>query len=247
MTGPNAPRLSPSWQRRITAAFTERLLLKATAVFLAVVVWFVVNAKEPQMQLVHVRFLVALDSSLVLRDPPPELQALVAGSPRELIKLTSNPPVVRRQITSDVPDTLVLDLRVDDVVLPDGIDAVVRDVQPRSLTLRFESTWSRRVPVQSMIEMTPTDWPGPVSVHLDPDSVQVSGPRHLVLRVRFVPTVPTTISLPDSLPHLVDLDTARLGLRVRPAQVKVHVVTIGSTTALGPDGSASNDSAPRKK
>src|SRR5262245_14568573 len=167
MTGPSASRQSPSWQRRITAAFTERLPLKGMAIFLAVVLWFVVNAKEPQLSLVRVRFVIALDSSLVLRDPQPDVQAVVAGSPRELIKLASSPPVVRRQITSDAPDTLVLDLRPEDVILPDGIEAVVRDVQPRSMTLRFESTWSRRVPVQSNIETTPTDWPGPVVVHLD--------------------------------------------------------------------------------
>lgn len=245
MTAPTASRQSTSWQRRLTAAFTERLALKGMAIFLAVVLWFVVNAKEPQLELVRVRFVVTLDSSLVLRDPPPDLQAVVAGSPRELIKLTSSPPVVRRQITSGAPDTLVLDLRPEDVTLPDGVEAVVRDVQPRSMTLRFESTWSRRVPVQSMIEMTPTDWPWPVTVRLDPESVQVSGPRHVVLRVRYVPTVQTTINLPDSLPHLVDLDTARLGLRVRPTQIKVQVTAAGATTALGPNGAA--DSPPRKK
>ena len=228
-----APRLAPSWQRRIVAALTERLSLKGTAIFLAVVLWFVINAKEPQLELVRVRFVAALDSSLVLRDPPPELQALVAGSPRELIKLTSNPPVVRRQITSDAPDTLVLDLRPDDVTLPDGVEAVVRDVQPRSVTLRFESTWSRRVPVQSRIDMTPIDWPGPVSLHVDPESVQVSGPRHVVLRVPYVRTVPTTITLPDSLPHLVDIDTTSLGVRVRPVQVKVQVISNGAAATAG--------------
>jgi hypothetical protein len=233
MTGPSAPRLSPSWRHRIVAAFTERLPLKATAVFLAGVLWFVVNAKEPQIELVRVRFVAALDSSLVLRDPPPELQALVAGSPRELIKLTSNPPVVRRQITSDAPDTLVLDLRPDDVMLPDGIEAVVRDVQPRSVTLRFESTWSRRVPVQSRVDMTPIDWPEPVAVHVEPESVQVSGPRHVVLRVPYVRTVPTTITLPDSLPHLVDIDTTSLGVRVRPGQVKVQVLSAPASAPVG--------------
>jgi YbbR domain-containing protein len=231
VSGPSSPRQTPSWRRRIVSVFTERLTLKAAAIFLAVVLWFVVNAKEPQIELVRVRFIASLDSSLVMRVPPPELQALIAGSPRELIKLTSNPPVVHRQITSDAPDTLVLDLRADDVVLPDGVDAVVRDVQPRSVTLRFESTWSRRVPVQSRIEMSPGDLAGPIAVRLEPESVQVSGPRHIVLRVPFVRTMLTTITLPDSLPHLVDLDTTQLGVRVRPSQVKVRVLPNGAPAA----------------
>src|SRR4051812_12799465 len=110
--------MAATWQRRLTTAVTERLALKAAAVFLALVLWLVVNVKEPQLELVRVRFEPALDSSLVLRDPPPELQALVAGSPKELIKLNSSPPVVRRPVASDAPDTLVMDLSPSDVVLP---------------------------------------------------------------------------------------------------------------------------------
>src|SRR5437588_3513884 len=108
-------------QRRVVAAFTERLPLKSTAVFLAIVLWFVVNAKEPQLELVPVRFTPVLDSSLVLREPIPPLQAIVAGSPKQLIKLSSNTPVIRRTIAADAPDTVVLDLRPGDVTLPDGV------------------------------------------------------------------------------------------------------------------------------
>jgi hypothetical protein len=221
-------RPSSSLQRRIVAAFTERLILKATAILLAVVLWFVVNAKEPQIELVTVRFIpMLLDSTLVLRDPLPQFQAIVAGSPKELIKLNTSQPVIRRQVTADAPDTLVIDLRPSDVILPEGVDAVVRDVQPRSATLLFESTATRRVPIRpSAIEIT-TSIPSPGSIHpqFEPGTVQISGPRHLILQIKSVRTVPTTIPYPDSLAHLVDIDTMSLGrgVRVRPAQVKVHV------------------------
>ncbi len=240
-------RPQPSWRKRLIAAFTDHLVLKATALFVAVVLWFVVNAKEPQVELVRVRFVPMLDSSLVLRDAPPELQALVAGSPKELIKLNTATPVIRRQVTAEAPDTLVLDLRPGDVTLPDGVDAVVRDIQPRSVTLRFESTWSRRVPVQSAIELVRDSSRAPLSVTLDPDTVQISGPRHVVLRVPFVRTVRTTIRLPDSLPHLVDLDTARLGIRVKPSQVRVQITPHGVVAAdpgrRAPDTRARPDSS----
>lgn len=216
-------RSPPSPQRQAIAALTKDLPLKAMAVFLAVVLWFVVNAKEPQLELVPVRFTPVLDSSLVLREAPPTLQAIVAGSPKELIKLNSNPPIVRRQITADSPDTVVLDLRPDDVTLPEGVDAVVRDVQPRSVTLRFESTWSRKVPVRSEIQIGPDPFTGPIETDVEPDTVLVTGPRHLVLRIPSVRTVKTTIAFPDSLPHLIDLDTTGFGpgVRVRPSQIKV--------------------------
>jgi len=228
MDGTPAQRGPSSLQRRLVAAFTQRLALKGMAVFLAIVLWFVVNAKEPQVEIVAVQFQpVLLDSSLVLRDPMPQFQALVAGSPKELIKLSSNPPVIRRQITADAPDTLVLDLRPEDVVLPDGVDAVVRDVRPRSLTLRFESTWTRRVPVlATQIEVMAEPGSGFIRPQFDPETVQISGPRHLILKMPSVRTIRTTIAFPDSLPHLVDIDTSALGpgVRVRPGQVKVHLL-----------------------
>jgi len=230
VTGVPAARPQSSLQRRLIAAFTDRLVLKGTAIFLAIVLWLVVNAKEPQIELVSVRFTPALlDSSLVLREPLPQIQAIVAGSPKQLIKLSSNPPLIHRQITADAPDTLVMDLRPDDVVLPDGVDAVVRDVQPRRLMLRFESTWNRKVPiVPTGIEIMTAPGMGPVHPLFEPDFVQISGPRHLVLQVSSVRTKKTTIAYPDSLAHLVDIDTTALGpgIRVRPNQVKVQVTPL---------------------
>ena len=70
--------------------------------------------------------------------------------------------------------------------------------------------------------MSETGVDGPIATRFDPESVQVSGPRHLVLRIKSVLTIRAVISFPDSLPHLVDIDTTGLGpLRLKPSQVKV--------------------------
>ena len=78
-----------SWRRRITAAFTERLALKSAAVLLAVVLWFIVAAREPTEEVVSVRFAPKLDSALVLRDPEPIIRALVIGRANEILKLSN--------------------------------------------------------------------------------------------------------------------------------------------------------------
>ena len=205
-------------------AFSNQLGLKLTAVFMSLVLWFVVNAKDPGSAVIPVRFTPVLDSSLVLREQLPQVQARVAGAPGELFKLNSALPTVRREIPADAPDTLVIELRPEDVILPAGVDAVVLDILPRSITLRFESAWSRRVPVRSAIDIATTNGGAAgVAALIDPMNVEVNGPRAIIARIPFVRTIKTTISYPDSLPHLVDLDTAALGpgVRVRPAQVRV--------------------------
>jgi hypothetical protein len=143
MAGSGPPR---GWARvfspdKLKAAFTERLLLKLTAVLLALVLWLVVNAREPTVELVPVHFTPVLNSSLVLRDTVPEIQALVAGAPEDLIKLAAARLSIRRAIAANGPETLVLDILPADVVLPADMKGTVhvQDVRPRSITLRFES------------------------------------------------------------------------------------------------------------
>ena len=199
--------------------FTERLGLKASAVVLAVALWFIVAAREPTQDVASVRFAPQLDSALVLRDPAMPVRALVMGRPSEILKLANTPLVIRRPIANDVPDTLVLMLRPADVEVPEGVEVIVRDVQPHSLTLRFEPTASRKVPVRSALQIRAH--PGS-AVRFDPESVTVLGPRRAVAQLRFVQTVVDSIGV-DTVPHLVDLDTAGLGVSVRPAQVKATI------------------------
>jgi hypothetical protein len=221
-------RQTTRWQRRVRSAMTERLALKAAAVLLALVLWFVVGARAPTEDVAGVRFAPVLDSALVLREPPVPIRALVIGRPSEILKLVNTPLVIRRPITSDAPDTLVLSLRTSDVHVPDGVEVIVRDVQPHSVTLRFESTATRRVAVRSALQVQSVAGASPVTVRLDPDVVTVFGPRRAVAQLEFVPTVSESIQA-DTLPHLVDLDTAGLGVTVRPTQVKAVFLRAGGT------------------
>lgn len=214
-------RPTGSWRRRLVAAFTQRIPLKLVSIGLAIVLWLAFSAKEPVEQVVDVRFAPELDSTLVLKDPPPPIRALVVGSKQDLLRLYGSPPIIRRPVQADAPDTLVIDLQPRDVQVPEGIDVV--EVAPSSITLRFETSTTRSVPVRPVIDVpTPAGF-GPL-VRVEPARVDVTGPRRAVFRVPFVSTLHAVIPAGDSLPHLVDLDTARLaGIRVKPTQVKVYV------------------------
>lgn len=236
------PRPSVPFKRRVADVFTERLALKAIALLLAVGLWFIASAKEPTEAPFPVKFEPELDSSLVLRDPVPAIQALVAGPSRELLKLAVSPLVIRRHIDADSPDTLVLDLRPGDVSPPPGVSLSVEDLQPRSIVLHFETTSTRRVAVRSNVVVTPTPPGVHYYVRFEPESVEVSGPRRTVARTSSVATVRAVVPATDSLPHLVDLDTMHIdGLRVKPTQVKVHVAATVDTAVA--DSARRADSA----
>jgi hypothetical protein len=64
-----------------------------------------------------------------------------------------------------------------------------------------------------------------IGVRFEPDSVSVLGPRRAVAQIASVRTVVDSI-MADTLPHLIDLDTAGLGVTVRPFQVKARFVRL---------------------
>lgn len=123
------------WEGQARAAFSERWALKITALALAIVLWFSVTVREPAEQTVTVNFLPTLESGIALQERPPTIRAVVRGSGRDLLKLYSTPPAIRMTIGGSVGDSLSLSLRPADVDLPPGVTAIVRDVQPRRLTL----------------------------------------------------------------------------------------------------------------
>ena len=227
-----------AWDRRLRATFTERLELKVTAIVLAIVLWFMVSARETTEEIVGVRFAPQLDSSLALQEPPRAISALVIGRRGELLKLVANAPIIRRPIDDEVPDTVSLELRPGDVELPPNVDARVRDVQPRRLTLYFFSDLTRLVPVR------PIDQGAEAvgrSIRFEPESVRVTGPRRAVARIAAVH--PHRLALParDSGTYLTPIDTSALGVRVRPT--RVMAIISPPTNGGTPNTAAPTDSA----
>lgn len=228
-----------TWRSRLRASFTERLGLKATALLITLLVWLVVGARQPTESFVGVYVMPVMDSSLVLLGDPPQLRALVAGRTADIVKLYANPPEIRRSIGGDAPDTLVLDLTPSDVRLPPDLTGEVRvlDVQPRSVTLRFETKASRQVAVLDGGRIRVHDGtgiPARALVRFEPDVVRITGPRRMVRRLRGVYPSALSIAAGDTLPHVADLDTAGLGVTVSPAQVKVRVHEVPRISATTP-------------
>jgi hypothetical protein len=223
MPPPQRPRTT--LQRRAISAVTTRLPLKFTAIAFAVVLWAIVSVEEPSEAFIDVLLQpVPNDSSIVVRRPLPRVQALVVGRARDVFRLAAQPPVIRTPITADAPETLTVRLTPDIVELPAEINARVRDVLPASITLHLDVLAEKVVPVASVFAIehdTGFTISGPVV--LDPDSVTIAGPRALVDDMDSVYTRRTVVHVTDSLPRLVALDTARLGVFVRPARVSIRV------------------------
>ncbi len=103
------------------------------ALMLAACLWLVVSAEEPMSTWVPVDLSLTLDADVSLAEMPVPVEVLVVGKRRELYKLFSSPPALQRAVTDESGDSARLELRVQDVTLPSGTDAIVRDLRPRLL------------------------------------------------------------------------------------------------------------------
>lgn len=223
MTRPQKPRTT--LQRRAISAVTTRLPLKFAAIGFALVLWAIVSIEEPTESVVDVLLQpVPTDSSIVVRRPLPRVQALMVGRGRDLFRLAAQPPVVRIPITSEAPETLTVRLSPEMVDLPVDLTARVREVLPRSVTLRLDVLAEKMVPVAGVFAVEhDTGLVITGAIEMAPDSVTIAGPRALVEEIDTVYTRRVLVQVSDTSPTLVALDTARLGVVVRPARVSVRV------------------------
>ena len=210
--------------KNFAARATENLWLKAVSLGLAVLLWYVITQKEPTATSVPVKLNLRLDSSLALRNQPAEMIAVVQGTAAELGRLEGRSATITRAINADTPDTIVLSLSRNDVVLPENMgNARVTDIRPKSVRLEFVQTLTQRVPVRSEIRVVGLDSVLQPRVRIEPERVEISGPRQFVSQIAFLRTDTTVILANDSLPHQVALDTTGLGITVKPATVRVRL------------------------
>ena len=232
---PDAPPTLPpdaetrqSRRKALTKTFAARAAenwwLKAVSLGLATLLWYVITQKEPTASLIPVQLNLKLDSSLALRNEPMDIYAVVQASPTELSRLEGRSASITRSINSDTPDTIILSLSRNDVVLPDNLaNARITDIIPKSVRLEFVQTLTRRVPIRSAVRIIGPDSVLQPTVRVTPDRVEITGPRASVSKIAFVRTDTTSIAATDSLPHQIALDTVGLGVSINPAQVRVRL------------------------
>jgi hypothetical protein len=121
-----------SLNRRFKSATTEHLPVKFSALFFAVVMWVIVRSEEPSEAWVDVHLALTLDSTVTMAAQPPTVQALISGRGREILKLYSTSPELRRSIAMD---DSVFAVHPADVFTPNEADVKVVDVRPHFVHL----------------------------------------------------------------------------------------------------------------
>jgi hypothetical protein len=220
-------RPTRSWAVALRAAIVTNWPVKVTALVLSGVLWAAVAAEEPTTQLIPVHLVVQPPAGRTLRGSVPAVQAVYVGSTRELIKLYSSPPTIRKAI----PDTLTgnqfdLELAPQDLVTGKQINVRAEDIQPRSVQIQLDEVSRRTIQVEPHVTaVADSGYAVLDGLTVSPSSVVVIGPDSAIRRLHAVPTMPVALSgLTAPVRRTVRLDTTGLGpIRVSPEEVDVSV------------------------
>ena len=215
--------------RFFRSLFTKNLPYKGVALFLSLVLWFVVERQTPRAQeeRVDVLLVLRMDSSLVRVSPLPEVRALISAPAEELLKLETGRMQIVRSFENDAPDSVTVTLGPRDISLPPGVRAKVINVQPRSFVVRFDSLMQKTVPIRSALRIAGGRGVAVAgAARFDPDRVNIVGRRQIVADIQSVSTEERDIVVNDSSAIRVRLLPPASGVDVVPQETSVRIPII---------------------
>ncbi len=175
----------------------RNLGLKGISIVLAAILWLSVSGQ----QIVERSLLVPLElvntpKQLELVENPPQTVAVrVRGSSGTLSEIQPGAIVTVLDVASARARQQYFHLTPGEVRAPFGVE--VMQVSPGTISLRFERSISRAIPVRPVIEGTPAEGHQLGRIVVEPERVEVVGPESAIDDLREALTEPIDVSSAD--------------------------------------------------
>ena len=207
--------------------------MKVVSIGLAALLWVIVSGEQVVERSLRIPLeFTNLPARLeVVGNPPDVVDVRVRGSAGALGRIATGELVAVMDLRSARPGQRLFHLASNDVRAPFGIDVV--QVTPSSVSIRFEPSISKRVPITPAVEGEPA--PGFVvgTLSAEPSTVEVVGPAGALLALTDAITEPVsvagasgpvtetvTVGSPDPSVRLQAPQTARVTVNVAAAPVE---------------------------
>jgi YbbR domain-containing protein len=222
--------------------FRHHLGLKFVSIALAALLWVAVAGEQTVERSLRIplEFTNLPPQLEVMGDPPAVVDVRVRGSSGALNRIGAGELVAVLDLRSARTGQRLFHLDGEDVRTPFGVDVV--QVNPSTVSMRFEPSGSKTVPVVPTVEGDPA--PGFVvgTVTAEPSTVEVLGPVSVLSGLTHAITEPVSVTgatapvtetvnigAPDPATRLRAPQTARVAVMVVPAPVEWSVSSIRIT------------------
>jgi YbbR domain-containing protein len=161
----------------------------------------------------------------IVGDPPDTVDVRLRGSSGALSRMTAGDMAAVLDLATARPGQRLFHVTAGQVHVPYGVEIV--QVGPSTLTMEFESSGIRSVPVEPNIDGRPANGYAVTSVVSDPPSVEVAGPESALKRLQSAITEPISIdNQTRTVREVVTIGVPNATLRLRTPQTAVVTVTI---------------------
>ncbi len=219
--------------------FRHHLGLKVVSIALAALLWVAVAGEQTVERSLRIPLeFTNLPAQLeVVGDSPAVVDVRVRGSSGALNRIAAGELVAVLDLRSARSGQRLFHLDGDDVRTPFGVDVV--QVNPSTVSMTFEPSGSKVVPVVPSVEGEPADGFVVGTVTAEPSTVEVLGPVSVLSRLTQAITEPVTVTdasapvtetvnigVADPAVRLRQPQTARVAVTVAPAPVEWSVSDI---------------------
>lgn len=209
----------------------RNLGLKFLSVCVAALLWLVVAGERVVERVMRapVEMQNLPEGLEIVGNPPDTVEVRLRGPSGALSRMAAGDMAAVIDLQAARPGRRLFHLTQNNVSVPYGTEVV--QVGPSTLTLEFETTAARTVPVEPDVEGRPAIGYEVTKVTSDPAMVEVAGPASAVKRLQAAITEPVsvqdqmrsvrevvTIGIPDSTLRLKSPQTAVVTVTISPRQ-----------------------------
>jgi YbbR domain-containing protein len=209
----------------------RNLGLKFLSVCIAALLWLVVAGERVVERVMRapVEMQNIPEGLEIVGNPPDTVEVRLRGPSGALSRITAGDMAAVIDLQSARPGRRLYHLTQSNVSVPYGTEVV--QVGPSTLSLEFETTATRTVPVEPDVEGRPAIGYEVTKVTSDPPTVEIEGPATALKRLQAAVTEPVsvhdqirtvrevvTIGVPDSTLRLKSQQTAVVTVTISPRQ-----------------------------
>ncbi len=217
----------------------RHLGLKFLSIALAVAIWLVVGDQRSVERSVRVplEFHNVPDGLELVANPPDSVEVRLRGPSSALGRVLPGEVVAVIDLQAARAGTRLFHLLADEVRVPYGVQ--VSQVNPSSVTLAFEQSMTKNVPVLPAVDGDPAEGFHVGRISATPAVVAVVGPRSHVVDLTSATTEPVivararsavadrvTVGVADELVRLVTPQTATVTVEILPSAVEKRLTSV---------------------
>lgn len=205
----------------------RNLGLKFLSICIAAMLWMLVAGERVVERVLRapVEFQNLPHGLELVGNPPDTVETRLRGSSGALSRIGAGDLAAVLDLRTARPGRRLFHVTPTQVTVPYGIEVV--QVGPSTLTIEFEMSGLRTVPVEPAIDGRPAAGFEVTKVTSDPQTVQVAGPESALKRLVAAMTEPVTIvDETRSVREIVNIGVPDASLRLVTPQTAVVTVTI---------------------